>query len=551
MPYIFVSKIRGIFLKNDFYLDSTTTNELSEFVTQIDHDESRFSYVDAIQLLANVQYKQKKYALAIRNYLKAYNYYTKFSKTEFPYLEDYYFEYGSLYYFFKEYRTAVSIFLDAWNNIPHEDFGSGRITKVNTIGLCYRNLGIYDSALYFFQIADSIATVEKQPIWNGIISGNIGDMYASQGRIDEAIDMLMKNIEISEQFHEYGDLSHTYSMLAKLYLNKNDKKKALELANLAYMNYHKRFTKDYFSKVKVYPNIARAFGANGLMDLAFHLLDTAYMAADSVQKKTSMVMIAGVQEKLELEKQNFELEQKETELVNQKRFRNVLIVGFIIVLIFSSVIFIQRNRIKTEMQRSDELLLNILPSEVADDLKKKGKSDARLFENTTVLFTDFEGFTKISENLTPSELVSEINRCFTAFDMIIEKHGLEKIKTIGDAYLAVAGLPNEMENHAECVAKAAVEIRDFVTQQGGKFKIRIGIHSGPVVAGIVGLKKYAYDIWGDTVNTAARMEQNCESGKINISETTYALIQKNHRCAYRGEIDAKGKGEMKMYYLEA
>jgi class 3 adenylate cyclase len=243
--------------------------------------------------------------------------------------------------------------------------------------------------------------------------------------------------------------------------------------------------------------------------------------------------------------------QKATELANQKRFRNVLIVGFIVVLVFSIVIFIQRNRIKTEMQRSDELLLNILPFEVADDLKKKGKSDARLFENTTVLFTDFEGFTKISETLSPAELVSEINRCFTAFDMIIDKYGLEKIKTIGDAYLAVAGLPNEMENHAECVAKAAIEIRDFVAAQGGRFKIRIGIHSGPVVAGIVGLKKYAYDIWGDTVNTAARMEQSCESGKINISETTFALIHHNHQCTFRGEIEAKGKGEIKMYYLEA
>ncbi|MCC7297556.1 MAG: hypothetical protein IT244_04420 [Bacteroidia bacterium] len=206
-----------------------------------------------------------------------------------------------------------------------------------------------------------------------------------------------------------------------------------------------------------------------------------------------------------------------------------------------------------EKQKSDDLLLNILPEEVAQELKDKGESEARLFENTTVIFTDFVNFTGISERLSPKELVKEIHHCFTAFDHIVEKHGLEKIKTIGDAYLAVGGVPvADNENAYRCV-KAAIDIREFIADycsKGGVFEIRIGLHSGPLVAGIVGVKKFAFDIWGDTVNTAARMEQKSETGKINISGKTFELVKHHFNCVYRGKIPAKNKGEVDMYFVE-
>jgi len=214
-----------------------------------------------------------------------------------------------------------------------------------------------------------------------------------------------------------------------------------------------------------------------------------------------------------------------------------------------------RNRIiETEKSKSEKLLLNILPYEVAEELKESGTTKARHYDNVTVMFTDFKDFTKLSEKLTPQELVDELHSCFTAFDLISEKYKLEKIKIIGDAYMAASGLPVPDENHAEKIIRASIEILDFMKkrkeQLGNKtFEIRIGIHTGSVVAGVVGMKKFTFDIWGDTVNIAARMEQHSEPGRINISATTYELIKNKFSCTHRGKIDVKNKGCIEMYYV--
>lgn len=213
------------------------------------------------------------------------------------------------------------------------------------------------------------------------------------------------------------------------------------------------------------------------------------------------------------------------------------------------------SEIVAEKKKSDELLLNILPQEVAEELKERGTTEAKYFDHVSVLFTDFVDFTKAGERLSPQELVDELHTCFKAFDQIISKYEIEKIKTIGDAYLAVCGLPHAVEEHAIKTVSAAIEIRDFMVARkkefpNKSFDVRIGIHSGPVVAGIVGVKKFAYDIWGDTVNTAARMESSSEADKINISHYTYELIKDHFECSYRGMITAKNKGELRMYFVE-
>jgi class 3 adenylate cyclase len=216
------------------------------------------------------------------------------------------------------------------------------------------------------------------------------------------------------------------------------------------------------------------------------------------------------------------------------------------------------SQLETEKKKSDDLLLNILPADIADEIKTSGKSRAKTYSMVTVMFTDFKSFTEISQSVSAELLVSEIDYCFSAFDVIVQKYNLEKIKTVGDAYLCAGGLPNLSFTHGLDAVNAAIEIRDFMLsrkrekQSRGEipFEIRIGLHTGSVVAGVVGVKKFAYDIWGDTVNLAARMEQNSEPGKINISGTTYNLVKDSFSCEYRGKIHAKNKGEVDMYFIE-
>lgn len=218
----------------------------------------------------------------------------------------------------------------------------------------------------------------------------------------------------------------------------------------------------------------------------------------------------------------------------------------------------KNQQIEEERERSDELLLNILPAPIAEELKTKGKAQARQYKEATVFFSDFINFTGIAEKLTPEELVQELDKCFKGFDFIIGQYDdIEKIKTIGDAYMCASGL-NDRKAMPNSMVKAALEMQEFLDEQKqerirmGKpyFEARIGIHTGPVVAGVVGVKKFAYDIWGDTVNTAARVEANSEAGKVNISETTYGLIKYNFECTHRGKVQAKNKGLLDMYYVE-
>ena len=218
----------------------------------------------------------------------------------------------------------------------------------------------------------------------------------------------------------------------------------------------------------------------------------------------------------------------------------------------------QKDEIDFEKKRSDKLLLNILPEETAEELKEKGTATPKQYEMVSVLFTDFKGFTNIAEKLTPTELVAELNNSFLEFDKIIDKYGLEKIKTIGDAYMCAGGIPVANETNPTDIVQAGLEIKEYMENlkaeresQGKDFwELRIGIHTGPVVAGVVGKNKFAYDIWGDAVNTASRMESSGIPGKVNVSGTTFELVKDSFICTYRGKIQAKNKGEIDMYIVE-
>lgn len=234
-----------------------------------------------------------------------------------------------------------------------------------------------------------------------------------------------------------------------------------------------------------------------------------------------------------LTKQNTEIEQQKVELEKNQQL------------------------IQEEKAKSDALLLNILPSETAEELKNIGYATPRKYDLVSVLFTDFSGFTAISKNMSAEELIGELNECFLAFDEIVERYGLEKIKTIGDAYMCAGGIPTPNTSNPIDIAHAALEMQAYMNQriaqkqQGNQkyWNMRIGIHTGTVIAGVVGSKKFAYDIWGDTVNIASRMESNSDIGAINISATTYSYIKNHFNFTSRGPIPVKNAGEIEMFFL--
>ena len=279
-----------------------------------------------------------------------------------------------------------------------------------------------------------------------------------------------------------------------------------------------------------------------------------------------------LQDSLEIGQQRAQLKQQEAEIGQQRAERNLLIVGVLLILGVAAGLFnrfqvmkrynrqlAEKNAIiEQERQRAEKLLLNILPATVAGELKVKGFAQTQSYDQVSVLFTDFKGFSKIAEVMTPQELVADLDYCFKAFDSIVGLYGLEKIKTIGDSYMCAGGLPDPDPSHPVRVVRAAQAMQAFMESwqserdREGKplLEIRIGIHTGPIVAGVVGEKKFAYDIWGDTVNVASRMESSGEAGKINVSGATFELIREQFACTHRGKIFAKNKGEVDMYFVE-
>ena len=215
--------------------------------------------------------------------------------------------------------------------------------------------------------------------------------------------------------------------------------------------------------------------------------------------------------------------------------------------------------LRAEKDKSEELLLNILPRETAIELIENGEATPKHYEMVTVLFTDFQAFTKSAADITPQELIAILNECFSAFDEIIGRHNMEKIKTIGDAYMCAGGLPTANTTNAIDAVGAAIEIREWINTWNSNreskgldtWPARLGLHTGELIAGVVGTKKFAYDVWGDAVNLAARMETNSEAGQINISQATYDLVKNRYNCTSRGEIEVKGKGLTEMYFVGA
>lgn len=450
----------------------------------------------------------------------------------------------------KYYTNAIKIFEDLDDRI-------GYAIAMENLGDSYLEWAQPDSALILFNKSGPIFKTLERKDFLAYNLGNKGLAFAQKGEETQAEENISEAIAILEELGDYRPITTYLTYMSDIYADKNDWDAAfgysLRSLNLA---------KQYGLKAEMgsaYLKLSELYERTGYAAASLKYYRNYIAFRDSVKNITSVQQMAEMevsQKQIELDLAN---QQKRTQKIVTISIGTALFLIFLLAVgLFRRNLYIKRTKtiIEKERDRSDRLLLNILPEETAMELKESGVVKANKFESVTVLFTDFEAFTALSENVNPEVLVNRLGYYFTAFDDIIEKYDLEKIKTIGDSYMCAGGLPFPIEDHAIKMVKAAFEILQFVedaksggTEDSLSFDVRIGINTGPVVAGVVGSKKFSYDIWGDTVNVASRMETNSETRKINISEHTFELVKNEFNCEYRGEIPVKNRGKMKMYFV--
>ncbi|MBI3501957.1 MAG: tetratricopeptide repeat protein [Bacteroidetes bacterium] len=429
----------------------------------------------------------------------------------------------------------------------------GMAHTLSNLANIYADQKKYDKAIEYYQSA--LKAEEEIDDKRGVAGdmSNIGNIYADQKKYDKALEYYIKAKKIKEEVDDKYGLAQLLNSIGSLYFHRHQYNEAIQ-NQLQALSLSREINAMEVVQSS-YKGLSEIYSETKNFTLAYEYHQKYSEVKDSILNEESSKQIAEMQTKYETEKkeQQITLLNKDKELQDAQLNRQKIVIwsvvgGFLIVLILSIFIFRER-------KKSEKLLLNILPAETAKELKAKGKASPKYYESVTVMFTDFKGFTTIAEKLSAEELVSELDFLFKKFDEIISRYNIEKIKTIGDAYMCASGLPTANSNHAEEIVKAGIEIQNWMQEQNGKWSLRMGIHSGPVTAGVVGDKKFAYDIWGDTVNTASRMESSGEAGKINISGATYQILQgfenlEGLEFKFRGKIPAKNKGEIEMYFIE-
>lgn len=429
-------------------------------------------------------------------------------------------------------------------------------------------LPIQDSALKLAREYDYPSFEQKALI-------DIGTTYAMNNLFDEASVYFKKALAVAKRIDNKRDLGVLYNNLAGL---TNDPEEVLPFIDSAL--YYSKASNDLNNYQVFMGNKAMYYTMIGDYKTGYKTLYRSMVLKDSLFNLQKFEAVAQIEEKYEAEKKSNEIKSLKLDKLNievqsykYKKNRDQLIIGVLGLLAASFLLgygfYINRkNRrrlaIKNELievarKKSDDLLLNILPEEIAEELKEKGKAGAKQLEDVSILFTDLIDFTRKSENMDTDELLEELNYCFKGFDLIIQDYKVEKIKTIGDSYMAASGLPRPSSDSTSNIILAALDMQAFMEKRveerkkAGKefFEMRSGIHNGPIVAGIVGVKKFQYDIWGDAVNTASRMESSGIAYKVNISSDTYAVVKDDPQFSFedRGLISAKGKGKIHMYFV--
>lgn len=425
------------------------------------------------------------------------------------------------------------------------------------------NMAQPDSALVYFEKSGKLweELGNKQGLAYNM--GNKGLAYAQLQKAALAELNITNAMGLLAELGDFYGISIYLTYMSDIFLEKGNFEAALTYANSSLTLAKKYGLKDQIADA--YLKLSELNEFKGRLQPALDSYRNYIAYRDSVKSISEAQAMADIVRERDEAENQIERELAEQEKRNQ---RNIIIgigvalflIGLLAFGLFRRNLFISKTKkiIEAERNRSDELLLNILPEQTAIELKSSGKVEAKKHESVSVLFSDFKGYTNYAEDLSPEMLVKSISFYFSEFDNIIEKYGLEKIKTIGDAYMCAGGLPHPDSDHAWKITLAAQEMIDFVTsvkkdvsKDYANFDIRIGISSGPVVAGVVGSKKFAYDIWGDTVNVASRMESMSEVGRINISEPTYNIIKSEFECEGRGEFDVKNRGKLKMYFVNS
>jgi len=455
---------------------------------------------------------------------------------------------ASVYSIMGDSKNSIDYFKKSLPIFEAENDSMIYAIALENLGDQYLDQNIPDSALIYFHLSEPIFRALKFRQGLAYNMGNKGLAYAQQNRNDLAENYMNQASEILTELSDYYPICIYLIYMADIYMDKGDLIKATDFANRSLFLARNIGLKQQVSDASL--------KLSEINELAGNKAESLYFFKEHIAYRDSVLSIETVQQMANL-RADFEVSQKqlEVDLLNQQKAnQKVLIFTMIAILGMTGLYYITLTKAK---KRSDHLLLNILPSGTAEELKKYGKVKAKKFDSVTVMFTDFQAFTKLSQKLSPEILVKSVDFYFSKFDEIIDKYGLEKIKTMGDAYMCAGGLPFATANHPIKIVNAAFDIVKFMeaakTSNLGDmahFDIRIGINTGPVVAGVVGRKKFVYDIWGDTVNVASRMESNSEAGRINVSENTYQLIRNDFDCTFRGEIDVKNKGMMNMYFVK-
>ena len=574
--------------------DNSPANEIIQFIDELNKTAFELRHLDQKK---SIELAQKALDLSIKSsYQKGHG--KALLNTGF-----YEFTHSNYDKAFRSFNGALHIFQDLQDQegIGHANYN---------LGLVYLRIGDYDNSMEVHQESlrirkelndeEGIASCKAQigyinsqfghdeiamkeyteclTIWrkkdNKAGIGNIlmalGILKTKLNKLDEAKEHLIESMNIRRQLNELNGVHASVNYLCAVYLKEGNTIEALNLLNEALqtaLSQDEPYVigicrlrtslartyiqiKDYDNAIAqlksaleqaieskqqyqlhdIYLELANLYKSIRVYDKAlenyekFHESKEAIISLNAAAKLKNLEMVNKV-----------ELSEKETEI---HRLKNIELK--------------ERNKIiREERKKSDKLLLNILPSQTARELKKHGTAKTRSYELVTVLFCDFVNFSHTAEELSPENLVRRLDEYFRAFDEIIMKNKIEKIKTIGDAYMAAGGVPVANTTNPVDVINAALEILDYVKKQNNPlFSVRIGVHSGPVVAGIVGSKKFAYDIWGDTVNIASRMESSGEAGRLNTSGYTYELIKDHFACFFRGKIKAKNKGIIDMYFVE-